>query len=128
MPPRTQHHVSPIAMEVQEQPGRPESSRVSVWDWALPSQSLLSPCSDLAVTCRQKRKAFLQWLPLAPLQQPTYPIGAALAVNVLQHGFIQAQLQAGLVEHLPLVGVPGDEAIDLHCLALPDPVATSLSL
>lgn len=64
----------------------------------------------------------------APLWQPTYPVGAALAVDVLQHSLIQAQFQAGLVKHLPLVGVPGDEAIDLHRLALPDPVAASLSL
>ena len=62
--------------------------------------------------------------------QTPYPVGAGLlaAAHALQHGAVQTQLQAGLVQHLPLVRVPGDQAVHLHSLVLPDAVAASLSL
>lgn len=50
------------------------------------------------------------------------------AAHALQHGLVQAQLQAGLVKHLPLVAVPGDQPVDLHRLGLADAVASSLGL
>lgn len=61
-------------------------------------------------------------------QGGTYSIEAALAVDVLQHSFIQTKLKAGLVKHLPLIRVPCDEPIDLHCFALANPVAACLCL
>lgn len=56
------------------------------------------------------------------------PVDASFAVDVLEDGFIQAQLQAGLVKHLPLVGVAGDESVDLHRLPLANPMAAGLGL
>lgn len=59
----------------------------------------------------------------------SYPIGCVLsATHGLQHSFVKAQLEAGLVKHLPLIGVPGDQSVDLHCLALANPVASGLCL
>lgn len=58
----------------------------------------------------------------------THSIGAALAVDVLENSLVQTQLQAGLVKHLPLIGVPSDEAIHLHCFTLAYPVTSGLSL
>lgn len=57
-----------------------------------------------------------------------HPVEASLAVYVLEDGLVQAQLQAGLVKHLPLVGVPGDQSVDLHGFALTNPVTPRLSL
>ena len=62
--------------------------------------------------------------------QTPYPVGAGLlaAAHALQHGAVQTQLQAGLVQHLPLVRVPGDQAVHLDRLGLPDTVASRLGL
>lgn len=57
-----------------------------------------------------------------------HPVEAPFAVDVLKDGFVQPQFQTGLVEHLPLVRVPGDQPVDFHRLALTDPVAASLRL
>lgn len=57
-----------------------------------------------------------------------YPVETSFAVDVLEDGFIQAQLQTGLVKHLPLVGVAGDESVDLHSLPLANPMTASLGL
>lgn len=40
--------------------------------------------------------------------QCTHSIGAALSVDVLKNSLVQAQLQAGLVKHFPLIGVSSD--------------------
>lgn len=58
----------------------------------------------------------------------SHPVQASLAVNVLEDGFVQPQLQAGLVKHLPLIRVPGDQPVDLNRFALTNPVAASLGL
>lgn len=58
----------------------------------------------------------------------THSIGAALSVYVLKNSLVQAQLQAGLVKHFPLVGVPSNETIHLHGLALAYPMTSGLSL
>lgn len=58
-----------------------------------------------------------------------YPaVGVLPAAHALQDGLVQAQLQTGLVEHFPLVAVPGDEAVDLDGLGLANPMAASLGL
>lgn len=51
-----------------------------------------------------------------------------LGVHGLQHSLVQAELQRRLVEHLPLVSVPTQQAIDLDAFLLADPVATRLRL
>lgn len=68
--------------------------------------------------------------PFRAQEQPqhTHAIRAALPVDVLKDGLVQAQLQAGLVEHFPLVGIPRDEAIHLHGFTLAYPVTPGLSL
>lgn len=58
----------------------------------------------------------------------THPVGAALSVDVLKNSLVQTQLQAGLVKHFSLIGVPSNEAIHLHSLTLAYPVTTGLSL
>ena len=59
----------------------------------------------------------------------SYPVGCVLsATHGLQHSLVKAQLEAGLVKHLPLIGVPSDQSVDLHCLALANPVASGLGL
>lgn len=66
--------------------------------------------------------------PRFPRKMP-HPRDVALAsAHGLQHGLVQPQFEAGFIEHLPLVGIPRDEAVDLHRLALPDPVTPRLSL
>ena len=57
------------------------------------------------------------------------PVGGVVPpAHALQHSLVQAQLQAGLVKHLPLVGVPGDQPVDLDRLRLANPVAAGLGL
>lgn len=59
----------------------------------------------------------------------SYPaVGVLSAAHALQDGLVQAQLQTGLVEHFPLVAVPGDEAVYLDGLGLANPMAASLGL
>lgn len=59
-----------------------------------------------------------------------YPIDVALlvATHALQDSAIQAQLQTGFVQHLPLIGVPGDQAVDLHSFRLANTMTTCLGL
>lgn len=66
----------------------------------------------------------------SPVQslQGCYPVEAPFAVDVLQHRLVQTQLQTGLVKHLPLVRVAGDEPVHFHRLPLANPVAASLRL
>lgn len=59
----------------------------------------------------------------------SYPaVGVLSAAHALQNGLVKAQLQTGLIEHFPLVAVPGDEAVDLDSLGLANPMAASLGL
>lgn len=58
----------------------------------------------------------------------SHPVEASFAVDVLEDGFVQSQLQTGLVEHFPLVRVPGDQPVDFHRFALANPVAACLGL
>lgn len=58
----------------------------------------------------------------------THSIGAALSVDVLKNSLVQTQLQAGLIKHFSLIGVPSNEAIHLHSFTLAYPVTSGLSL
>jgi len=60
--------------------------------------------------------------------QVFHPVEASFAVDVLKDGFVQPQLQTGLVKHFPLVRVPGDQPVDFHRFALANPMAACLSL
>lgn len=57
-----------------------------------------------------------------------HPIKASFSVDILENSFVQAQLQTGLVEHFPLVRIPGDQSVDFHRFALTYPVAACLGL
>ena len=63
------------------------------------------------------------------MQEP-YPAAQAVvpSTHALQHGFVQAQLETGPVEHLPLVRVARDQPVHLHRLVLTNPMAASLGL
>lgn len=59
----------------------------------------------------------------------SYPtVGILSATHALQHSLVEPQLQTGLVKHLPLVAVPGDQAVDLDRLGLADTVTPCLGL
>ena len=60
----------------------------------------------------------------------SHPVDVALlvAAHALQDSPVQPQLQAGLVQHLPLVGVPGDQAVHLDGFGLADAVTPGLGL
>ena len=59
----------------------------------------------------------------------SYPtVGVLSAAHALEDGLVEPQLQTGLVEHLPLVAVPGDQAVDLDRLGLADTVTPGLGL
>ena len=75
-------------------------------------------------------RAWIKTVCLGNVDKTPYPIGAGLlaAAHALQHGAVQTQLQAGLVQHLALVRVPGDQAVHLDCLGLTDTMATRLGL
>lgn len=58
-----------------------------------------------------------------------YPVGCVFpSAHGLQHRFVQAELQARLVKHLPFVRVPCDQPVDFHRFALSDPVTPGLGL
>lgn len=46
----------------------------------------------------------------------------------LKHSFIQSQLEASLIKHLPLVRITSDETVHLHSFALPNSMTTRLGL
>lgn len=59
----------------------------------------------------------------------SYPaVGILPPAHALEDGLVQAQLQTGLVEHLPLVAVPGNQPVDLDRLGLANTVTASLGL
>lgn len=60
----------------------------------------------------------------------SYPINVALfvATHALQHSTIQAKFETGFVQHFPLIGVPGDQTVDLDGLRLADTMAPCLGL
>lgn len=58
----------------------------------------------------------------------THSIGAALSVDVLKNSLVQTQLQAGLIKHFSLIGVPSNEAIHFHSFTLAYPVTSGLGL
>ncbi|KAF3832328.1 hypothetical protein F7725_025993 [Dissostichus mawsoni] len=74
-------------------------------------------------TLQTKIKQFSNSPPPGGSSQAVIP-----ATHALQHRFVQAQLEAGAIKHLPLVRVPGDQTVHLHCLVLTNPVAASLGL
>lgn len=55
-------------------------------------------------------------------------VGVLSSAHTLQHGLVEPQLQTGLVEHLPLVAVPGDQTVDLDRLRLADTMTSGLGL
>lgn len=57
-----------------------------------------------------------------------HPIEASFSVDVLEDSLIQSQLKTGLIEHFPLVRIPGDKPVDFHCFALANAVAACLGL
>lgn len=59
---------------------------------------------------------------------PVYPVDTSFAVDVLEDGFIQTQLQTSLVKHLPLVRVTGYQPVHLDSLHLANAVTACLSL
>ena len=59
----------------------------------------------------------------------SHPAVAVLSpAHALQNGLIEPQFQTGLVEHLPLVAVPGDQPVDLHRLGLANTMTPGLGL
>lgn len=59
----------------------------------------------------------------------SYPaVGVLSPAHALEDGLVQAQLQTGLVEHFPLVAIPGNEPVDLDGLGLADTMAPGLGL
>lgn len=59
----------------------------------------------------------------------SYPaVGILPPAHALEDGLVQAQLQTGLVEHLPLVAVPGNQPVDLDRLGLANTMTASLGL
>lgn len=58
-----------------------------------------------------------------------HPVGSAVpSAHGLQHGLIQTELQARLVEHLPLVRISCNQPVDFHRFALSYSMTSSLSL
>lgn len=59
---------------------------------------------------------------------PHPTVGILSPTHALEHSLVEPELQTGLVEHLPLVAVPGDQAVDLDGLGLADTMTPSLGL
>lgn len=58
-----------------------------------------------------------------------YPVGSVFSsAHGLQDSFIQTELQASFVEHLPLIRIPCNQPVDFHRFALSYSVTSSLSL
>lgn len=63
------------------------------------------------------------------LNMRTHPtIGILSSTHALKHGLVEPQLKTGLVKHLPLVAVPGDQTVDLDRLGLANTMTPGLSL
>lgn len=62
--------------------------------------------------------------------QVSYPVDIAVfvATHALQDGTIQAKLQTCFIQHLPFVGVPSDQTVDLDSLRLANTMTPCLSL
>lgn len=60
------------------------------------------------------------------MSHPT--IGVLSSTHALEDGLVEPQLETGLVEHLPLIAVPGDQTVDLDCLGLADTMTPGLGL
>lgn len=59
----------------------------------------------------------------------SYPaVGILSPAHALEDGLVQAQLQTGLVEHFPLIAVPGNQPVDLDRLGLANAMTASLGL
>lgn len=59
----------------------------------------------------------------------THPaVGVLSSTHALEDGLVEPQLQTGLVEHFPLVAVPGDQTVDLDRLGLADTMTPGLGL
>mmetsp|Transcript_20639 Transcript_20639/g.79043 ORF Transcript_20639/g.79043 Transcript_20639/m.79043 type:complete len:211 (-) Transcript_20639:787-1419(-) len=54
--------------------------------------------------------------------------GAAGTLHPLEHCLVETELARGVLEHVLLVGVAGDQAVDLHRLRLANAVAARLRL
>lgn len=60
---------------------------------------------------------------------PSHPtVGVLSPTHALEDSLVEPQFQTGLVEHLPLVAVSGDQTVDLDCLGLTDTMTPSLGL
>lgn len=55
-------------------------------------------------------------------------VGILSPTHALEDSLVEPQLQTGLVKHLPLVAVPGDQTVDLDSLGLADTMTPSLGL
>lgn len=55
-------------------------------------------------------------------------VGILSPTHALEDSLVKPQFQTGLVEHLPLVAVSGDQTVDLDRLGLADTMTASLSL
>lgn len=67
--------------------------------------------------------------PLMSVYDVSHPaVGVLSSTHALEDGLVEPQLQAGLVKHLPLVAVPGDQAVYLDRLRLADTMTPSLGL
>lgn len=55
-------------------------------------------------------------------------VGVLSSTHALEDGLVEPQLQTGLVEHLPLIAVPGDQTVDLDGLGLADTMTPGLGL
>lgn len=60
----------------------------------------------------------------------SYPVDAAvfIATHALQNGTVQAEFQTGFIQHLPLIGVPSDQTVDLDSLRLTNTMTPCLGL
>lgn len=60
----------------------------------------------------------------------SYPVDIAVfvATHTLQDGPVQAKLQTGFIQHLPLVRIPSDQTVDLDSLRLANTMTPCLSL
>lgn len=68
----------------------------------------------------------IRWMSVCDASHPA--VGVLSSTHALEDGLVEPQLQAGLVEHLPLVAVPGDQTVYLDRLRLADTMAPSLGL
>lgn len=59
----------------------------------------------------------------------SYPaVGILAPAHALEHSLVEPQLQTGLVKHLSLVAVSGDQTVDLDRLGLANTVTPRLGL